>query len=151
MTTMDELELRRWLNSAFYADKKIKALDMLVQRHRERAQGLSINWEGNDTGKTDGGKNGTESALLKLAELEEKVEQQRAEAIDAVERIQNTISLLNDFDLESVLIHRYLLFETIEETAESMHYAPRTVRKKQKQAIEKLCPLVPCNASFDVI
>lgn len=149
--TVKEMELRRWLNSAFYADKKIKALDILVQRHRERAQGLSINWKGTDTGKTDGGKNSTENALLKLAELEEKVERQRAEAVNTVEKIQNAISLLNDYDLESVLIHRYLLFETIEETAESMHYAPRTVRKKQKQAIEKLCPLVPCNASFNVV
>lgn len=138
---MNELEMRHLLNKAFYEDKKAKALDALVQRHRERAQGLSVNWE-NDSGKT-GGKNGTENALMKLAELEEKATRQELEAVEAIKNIQDMISLLNDSDLESVLIHRYLLFETIEETAERMHYAPRTVKKKQKQAIEKLCPLVP--------
>lgn len=140
---MDEFELRNWLNSAFYADKKIKALDALVQRHKERAQGLSICAEGNDTGKSDGTKNGTENALMKLAELQEKAEKQKVYAVEVIGRIQQAISLIDDKDLEAVLVHRYLLFETIEETAASMHYSPRTVKKKQKLAIEKLCPLVP--------
>jgi len=148
---MSELDMRHWLNRAFYADKKIKALDALIERHRERAQGLSVCSDGNDKGKSDGAKNGTENALLKLAELEEKAEAQRMQAVQELERVQNVISLLKDDDLETVLIHRYLLFETIEQTAEAMHYAARTVKKKQKQAIEKLCPLVPCNALFDVV
>lgn len=148
---MNEFDMRYWLNRAFYADKKIKALDALIERHRERAQGLSVCSEGNDKGKSDSTKNGTENALLKLAELEEKADAQRTQAVKELEKVQTAISMLNDNDLETVLIHRYLLFETIEETAESMHYAPRTVRKKQKQAIDKLCLIVPCNAYFDVI
>ena len=148
---MNELELRHWLNRAFYADKKIKALDILIQRHRERAEGLSVCSEGNDKGKSDSTKNGTENALLKLAELEEKADRQRTEAVEELKRVQDAISLLQDDDLEAVLIHRYLLFESIEDTATAMHYAPRTVRDKQKKAIIKLCPLMPCFASFDVI
>lgn len=148
---MSELELRLWLNSAFYADKKIKALDMLIQRHRERAQGLSACGEGNDSGKNDGTKNGTENAFLKLAELQEKADRMREKAIEDVEKIQNAIALLEDDELETVLIRRYLLFETIDETAASMHYSPRNVKKKQKQAILKLCPKMPCNAHSDVL
>ncbi len=148
---MNEIELKNWLNSAFYADKKIKALDALIQRHRERAQGLSICAEGNDKGRSDTAKNGTESALLKLAELEEKAEQQRLHTVGVIEKIQNAIYLLHDDDLEAVLIHRYLLFESVEQTAAIMHYAPRTVKKKQKLAISKMCTFVPCNALFDVI
>ena len=37
---MDEMEMRRYLNRAFYADKKAKALDMLVKQCRDRAQKL---------------------------------------------------------------------------------------------------------------
>ena len=48
---MTEFELRRWLNRAFYADKKAKALDMLVQQCRERATGLVRVTEGNDKGR----------------------------------------------------------------------------------------------------
>ena len=107
--------------------------------------------EGNDKGRSDSSENGTENALLKLAELEEKAAAQRVEAVEVLESVQSAVALLRDDDLESVLIHRYLLFETIEQTAEVMHYAPRTVREKQKKAIEKLCLLMPCSAYSDMV
>lgn len=44
---MTENEIKAWLNRAFYADKKVKAVEMLVQQCRERAQGLSVCYECN--------------------------------------------------------------------------------------------------------
>lgn len=140
--TEKELDLRHWLNRAFYADKKAKALDMLVSQCRERATGLVRYSEGNDTGKSDTSKNGTESALMKLVEMEEKAECQKAEAVKVLAEIQDAISMLHDDDLEAVLIHRYLLFETIEQTAVSIGYDPRTIKRKVKKALEKLSPNV---------
>lgn len=151
MTTMDELELRHWLNRAFYANKKAKALEALAEQCRERAQGLSMCSDSNDKGKSDGAENGTENALMRLAEIEERIIKLRVECANIMSETLEAIWSLHDDDLEAVLINRYILYYTIEQTAEIMHYAPRTVRKKQKQAIEKLCPLVPCNASFDVV
>lgn len=148
---MTELELKHWLNRAFYADKKAKALDALAQQCRERAQGLTVNWECNDTGKSDGAQNGTESALLKLADIERKALDLRLECANILSETLTAIWKLEDDDLEAVLINRYVLYYTIEQTAEIMNYAPRTVRKKQKQAVEKLCLKMPCNASFDVV
>ncbi len=136
--TDKDLDTRHWLNRAFYADKKAKALDMLVAQCRERATGLVRASEGNDTGRSGTAKNGTENALVQLAEIEEKATAQKAEAVRVSAEIQDAIAKLNDDDLEAVLIHRYLLFETIEQTAESMKYDPRTIRRKTKQAIEKL-------------
>lgn len=136
--TENELELRHWLNRAFYADKKAKALDALVQQCRERAQGLTANWECNDTGKSDGAENGTENALLRLAEIERKALDLRLECAGILSETLAKIWELHDDDLEAVLINRYVLFYTIEQTADIMHYAPRTVKLKQKQAIEKL-------------
>lgn len=136
--TEQELDLKHWLNRAFYADKKAKALDMLVAQCRERATGLVRASEGNDAGRSGTTKNGTENALVQLAEIEEKATAQKAEAVRVSAEIQDAIAKLNDDDLEAVLIHRYLLFETIEQTAESMKYDPRTIRRKTKQAIEKL-------------
>ena len=144
MTTA-ELELRHWLNRAFYADKKAKALDALVQQCRERAQGLTTNWECNDTGKSDGAENGTENALLRLAEIELKARLEKAEAVRISTEVYDAISKLDDDDLKSVLINRYILFYTIEQTAEIMNYAPRTVKLKQQQAIERLIKLKGAN------
>lgn len=138
--TVEELELKNWLHRAFYADKKAKALGMLAEQCRERAQGFSRGGEHNDIGKSDGAKNGTENALMKLAEMEEKFERQKVECVKISDEVSQAISKLNDIDLEAVLIHRYLLFHTIEETAEIMHYSTETVKRKQRAAIRKLTP-----------
>jgi DNA-directed RNA polymerase specialized sigma24 family protein len=136
---MTELELKHWLNRAFYADKKAKALDALAQQCRERAQGLTVNWECNDTGKVDGTQNGTENALMRLAEIEQKALALKLECANILAETLTKIWELHDDDLESVLINRYVLFYTIEQTAEIMNYHPNTVKGKVKKAIQKLC------------
>lgn len=134
---MDELEMRRYLNRAFYADKKAKAFDMLVQQCREQAQRLT---RGAGEGSSSAGAgNSTESVLIKLADIERQADKQRADAVYILAEIKELISKLEDDDLETVLIHRYILFHTSEQTAEYMHYHPNTVKNKVKKAVQKLC------------
>lgn len=137
--TEKELELRHWLNRAYYAEKKAKAIDALLQQCRERAQGLSSSMDG-DSIQTSGARNGTENALLKLADIEEKVTKLRAESVYTSAETLNAILHLHDDDLEAILINRYILFRTVEETAEIMNYSPATVKRKQREAIQKLIP-----------
>lgn len=149
--TIRQLEIKRWLNRAFYAEKKVKALEMHLRQCRERAEGISGFCEGNDKGKCSGSKNGTEDALMKLVDTEHKLQRQIIELAAISDEIFGAISKINDNDLETVLIHRHILFHTIEETAEIMNYDPRTVRRKQSEAIEKLVRKCPCLSSFDVV
>lgn len=148
---MTSTEMKSWLDRALNANKKVDALNMLVQQCRDRAQGLSRTLESNEKGKSDSTKNGTESALMQLIEIAEKAELQRARAVCIIAETQNAIALLDDNDLETILTYRYLLSVKIDEIAELTNYAPRTIRKKQKEAIEKLCRLMPCNAATNVI
>ena len=148
---MTNTEMRSWLNRALNANKKVSALNMLVEQCRDRAQGLSRTIEANEKGKSDSTKNNTENALLQLAEIIEKAESQRARTVCIIAETQNAIALLEDNDLETILTYRYLLSMRIEEIADLMSYAPRTIRKKQKEAIEKLCRLMPCNAACNVV
>lgn len=136
---MNELEVRYWLNRAFYADKKAKALEALAEQLRERAQGLSHCGDGNDKGRNDSAKNGTENALMKLAEIEEKIIRLRVECANVMSETLEAIWSLHDDDLEAVLINRYILYYTIEQTAEIMNYHPNTVKGKVKKAVQKLC------------
>lgn len=138
--TEKEFELKFWLNRAFYANKKAEALTTLVERYRERARGLTANWEGNDTGKSSGSQNGTENALANLLDHEERLLKQINELMKINDEITKAISLLESDDLESVMIHRYLLFHTIEQTAEALNYSVPTVKRKQIAAIKKLIP-----------
>ena len=75
---------------------------------------------------------------MKLAEMERKADEQKNEAVNASAEIQKAIEKLNDFDLEAVMIHRYLLFHTDKETADIMNYDERTIRRKRDKAIKKL-------------
>lgn len=138
--TDKQLEIKHWLNRAFYADKKVKALEMLLKQHRERAEGFAVCCKCNDKGKSSGRKNSTEDALIRLADIEQKLQQQIAELSGITAEIVDVVSKLCDNDLETVLIHRYLLFHTVEETAELMNYSSETVKRKQRMAIEKLTP-----------
>ena len=140
MITIDIIETKLWLNRAFYADKKVKALEMRLKQCRERAQSVSVCYEDNDTGLSKSSKNGTENAYMRLAEISLKLSQQIEELLDVTDEISEAIAKLQNDDLEAVLIHRYILFHTIEQTAELMHYSVRTVKNKQKEAVEKIAP-----------
>lgn len=137
--TEKEIKVKHWLNRAFYADKKIKALDMLLRANRMHAEGLSGVKQYNYTAKSETRLNGTENAFLKLAETECIFNEQKQELNKIFDEIYKAVSSLHDDELEAVLIHRYLLFHTIEQTAEIMHYSAETVRRKTNKAISKLC------------
>lgn len=137
--TEKEIKVKHWLNRAFYADKKIKALDMLLRANRMHAERLSGAMQYNYTTKSETRLNGTENAFLKIAEIEHDFIGQKKELENIFREISEAIELIDDDELEAVLIHRYLLFYTIEQTAEIMHYSTETVRRKTNRAISKLC------------
>lgn len=138
MATIEELNTKDWLNRAFRADKKAKALERLVQQRREDATGLVRASDGNDKGRCSGSKNGTESALMRLADVEAQLEDCKKEIEKVALEIFNAIKGLHDADLEAVLINRYLNYMTIEQTAEFMHYGPTTIKRKTNEAIKIL-------------
>ena len=139
---MTENELRNYLKSAYYLDKKIKSLESLVNQCRINAQRLSKNGEYTDTAKNSKAENSTEKALLKLVENQQKYSDEIKNLENIKSEIMNLISKLNDSELETVLIHRYILFHTVEETAEIMNYSARTVIRKIDTAIKKLSLIV---------
>lgn len=141
--TPKQLDIKKWLNRAFHANNKANALEALVKQLRERAQSVSVCYECNDTGKSSSTKNGVENAYMRLADTEMKLCNQIIELLDIDDEIRDVISKLNDNDLETVMIHRYLLFHTIEETAELINCSPETVKRKHRKAIEKLEKLTP--------
>lgn len=141
--TPKQLDIKKWLNRAFHANNKANALEALVKQLRERAQSVSVCYECNDTGKSSSTKNGVENAYMRLADTEMKLCKQIIELLDVDDEIRDAISNLNDDDLETVMIHRYLLFHTVEETAELINCSPETVKRKHRKAIEKLEKLTP--------
>lgn len=133
---MTETEMRNYLEGHFYASKKIKALEAERRQLRMNAQGGAISFEGNNT---TGKSNATERNLMHLADEEKEIDEQIVRLRQKQRDIRQLISSLNDDDLEAVLIFRYIVHNTEEQTAEKLNYAPRTVQEKIKKAVSKLC------------
>ena len=134
----EEVKVRNWLNRVFYADKKIRTLDMLLKASVMHAEGLSRVQQYSCTGKSDTRLNSTQDAFLKLADIEYRYNLQKQELLEIYDEVSEAISRLHDDELEAVLIHRFLLFHTIQQTADLMNYSPETVKRKQRKAIQKL-------------
>lgn len=133
---MTESEMREYLEGHFYASKKIKALEAEKTQLRLSAQGGAISYEGNYAVSKE---NGTERKLIHLANDEAEIDEEIRQLREKQHEIRHTIDLLEDDDLESVLIYRYIAYNTEAETAVGLNYAPRTVQEKVKKAIRKLC------------
>lgn len=136
--TIEHLEKIAWLNRAFYAEKKVKALESIRKRDRERTQRITANYEGKDKGRSDGRINGVEEALIMLAESDEKYESALHDYTVLRREIQSAIESLHDDELETIFMYRYLDYKTMEQIAELMNYSERTIRRKHFKGVEKL-------------
>lgn len=133
---MSEYEMRKYLESHFYASKKIKALEAERTQLRLNAMGGAVSYEDNNTSSKT---NGTERKLMRLADEEAELDRQIVKLRVQLREIRELIASLHDDDLEAVLIYRYIAHHTEKETAEGLNYAQRTVQEKTKKAIKKLC------------
>lgn len=133
---MTDTEMRDYLEKHFYASKKIKALESERTQLRLNATGSAIIRDGNYATTKE---NGTERKLISLADREKELDDEIVELKSLQQSIRQLIDSLQDDDLESVLIFRYISYHTEKQTAAELNYAVRTVQEKTKKAIRKLC------------
>lgn len=136
--TDEQFEKIAWLNRAFHAEKKVKALGSLLERDKERAKDISANYEKNDKGKSDSRTNGMEEALLMLAETEEKYNKALVDYTHCRREIETVIRELHNDELEAVFIRRYLNYQTITDIGRAIMYDRKTIQRKHKAGLEKL-------------
>lgn len=63
-----------------------------------------------------------------------------SQCLEKMQAVRDAIRLLEDDNLESVLLMRYINHLTIEQTADALNYARQTIKDKTNKAIAKLCP-----------
>lgn len=152
--TSQQRKIIAWLNRAYYAEKKLRALESLRESDRERAQRITAVYGGNNKGKSDSRSNTQEIALITLACSIEKYDRFLAEYNTMRREIESAIDSLHDHELEAIFIYRYLEYRTMSDIAERMHYDERTIKRKHKAGIEKLSPNVTlrhCMSPLDVL
>ena len=111
-----------------------------AQRDRLRtlSQHITVCYGGNDKGKSDGRSNNTENALMKLAEINEQIDNEINNLMQMYSKIDTAINCIDDDIAQVIFRRRYLAFQTIEKIAEEMHYSVSTVKRTFRKTIEKL-------------
>lgn len=132
--TTEQLAKIQWLNRAFHAEKNYKAWLAKLERDRSIAERLTRSTDG--TGSPSD--NGTETALIRLADTEQRTQERLQELVRIREEITVVIEAVPDLDAQTILIRHYLAYETFEQIAERMHYDERTIRRKHLKALEKV-------------
>ena len=133
--TAEQLKKIAWLERAFYAEKLARAYIEKCERERSLAQRLSRTFS-ESSGSSSG--NSTEDALIRLAVTERQTQEKLKELVRIREEISEAIQKISEPDLQAVLVWHYLNYFTFEQTAEKMHYSVPTIKRKHKQALEKI-------------
>lgn len=120
-----------WLNRAFHAEKAARAWLAKLERDRSLAERLS---RGSSSAAPSG--NGTETALIRLAQTEEETQERLRELVRIREEICGMIRTVDDLDMQAILVRHYLAYETFEVIAEKMHYSRPTIMRKYKHALD---------------
>ncbi len=132
--TTEQIYKIQWLNRAFHAEKNYKAWLVKLERDRNIAERLA---HGESLGKSSGS-NSTETALIQLADTEQRTWRRLQELVQIREEITNAIKAVPDLDMQTILVRHYLAYETFEQIADKMHYSVITIRRKHKSALDEV-------------
>ncbi|HAP78870.1 MAG TPA: hypothetical protein DCQ78_01530 [Ruminococcus sp.] len=134
-------EVKKWLQQASRAKKELENLEVRLKVAKMQAEGIKGIKEYNYITSSGTKGNSIENDLFNVCEIQQLYDSRKKAYKKLISDMTNTISKLNDYEFETVLICRYLLFNTISETAEIMHYSIDTVKLRTNQAIEKFTHL----------
>lgn len=123
-----------YLNQARHLQKKIQALKNLKQDNK-MLSGMSYE---NTGAKNCNNSNSVECKMFRIADMSLKIDEEIQRLERLTDEIFTVICNLDDDELETILIYRFLQFMTIGNIAKEMHYDEKTVSRKLHKAIEKI-------------
>ena len=127
--TPEQERKKEWLNRAFYADQKIKALEAvqiedtaLVTKYKEKCTNLQ--------------------ELASFTEELEKRERELRRSLDGLqlirEEIRVAIKAVHNPEAESILNMKYLGYMKTCEIADKLNYDRRTIQRKHIEALDSI-------------
>lgn len=139
--TTEQIHTSAWLNRAFLS--KVKLNSLITQRDtlRTLAERVTIAQSGNDASTSINANNGTENALIELADISAIIETEIKSLIQVYNEVNNAIGKVEDETLQALLRYRYLSFMPMAKIAEAMYCDLSTIKRKHKQALDKVEPI----------
>lgn len=143
-------DVKRWLNRGYKINGVIKALEESKQRAYELATSttasvhtVKINGEVTALDKVQESRgNGAESKMIACVDYEMQLEQHKNQLAAVLKEIHGAIMQVEDNTLQTLLIRRYLNFQTWESIAVEMNYNIRHVYNLHDRALKAINKIV---------
>lgn len=117
---------KEYLRQAYIIDRKIKLDTEKLAVARSALYVKTVRYD-RDGAKTVPQGNGTENAVLRVMELEERLDREIDELTVKRQEIEQAVNAVPDEVRREVLTRRYLLYQKWEVIAEEMNYSERQV------------------------
>lgn len=128
---------KEYLQQAYIIDRKIKLDAEKLAAARSEAYGRAVRYDSDGTKAIPKG-NTAESALLHVAELEERLKADMDKLYVKRNEIEQTINSVPDEIQREVLTRRYLLYQQWDVIAKKMCYSERHIRRLHGYALKNM-------------
>lgn len=129
------LTAKEYLRQAYIIDRRLKLDTERLSAARSALYGKAARY-GSDGSKPVPRGNVTESAVLRVMELEERLAKEIDELTEKRREIERAVNAVPDEVQREVLTRRYLLYQKWEVIAEEMNYGVRHVHKIHLAALQ---------------
>lgn len=135
------MNVKEYLNQIYALGREIELDKDKLAAARSAACGGTVRY-GGDGVKAATRKNCAEAAMLRAAELEERLDAdiERLEFVRS--SVEQAIGEIADPVFRELLTRRYLLSQKWEDIAEAMHYSDRHIRRLHIKALDDLIPFL---------
>lgn len=128
---------KEYLQQAYMIDRKIQLDSEKLAAARSALYGRSVRYD-RDGSKTLPQSGGTENAVLRVIEMEERLHKEIDRLTEKRQEIEQAVNAVPDEIQREVLTRRYLLYQKWEFVAEEMNYSERHIRRLHEHALKKI-------------
>lgn len=128
---------KEYLQQAYIIDRRIKLDTEKLAAARSALYGKTVRYD-SDGSKPVPRVNGTENAVLRVMELEERLNREIDELTAKQQEIELTVNAVPDEVQREILTRRYLLYQKWEVIAEEMCYSERRIFQIHGNALKNI-------------
>lgn len=134
-------EARSLLNSLRAKKRRVQAIRNRITELNSDAGMLQSSLGGDGMPHGTDIRDSTAQLALRIAEMRERFEAALDECFAIEDRLAETVNTLSD-DEQYIIIECYMSGKSIWKVSEEMGYCDRTVKRKKRQAIEKIAKML---------
>lgn len=128
---------KEYLQQAYIIDRKIKLDTEKLEAARSALYGKAVQYDRDGSKPVPHG-NSTENAILRVLELEERLNKEIGGLVEKRQEIEQAVNAVPDGIQRELLTRRYLLYQKWEVVAEEMNYSLQHIFRLHNLALKMM-------------